>query len=230
MLEKDFLDGLPDDPNEAGRLVCEKIISAYNTMSENEITERYYDFIKAYEVLKILADVSSAPVGKAGITGKYLKNDIESIINFCRASLVVFAKFSVTSNGDELRDILTKKFGALFLYEFTDGDLSRIQELLNELRNHIEDADGLEEEHRQRLLKRLERLQGELHKKVSDLDRFWGLVGDAGVVLGKLGEGAKPIVDRIREISEIVWRTQARREELSSDSKPALLESEERNH
>ena len=74
-----------------------------------------------------------------------------------------------------------------FAYEFTQGDLERVQLLINEIRTHISQVRDLEQGHRQRLLKRLENLQAELHKRVSDLDRFWGLVGDAGVVLGKLG-------------------------------------------
>lgn len=105
-----------------------------------------------------------------------------------------------------------------FAYEFTDGDLTRVQELINELRSHITSSKELEQNHRQRLLKRLEKLQNEIHKKVSDLDNIYGLIGDAGVVLGKLGKDAKPIVDRIRELTNITWRTQARAEELSSDA------------
>ena len=58
---------------------------------------------------------------------------------------------------------------------------------------------------------------------MSDLDRFWGLVGDAGVVVGKLGKDAKPIVDRIQEVAEIIWRTQARAEELPSGQEMPLL-------
>ena len=111
-----------------------------------------------------------------------------------------------------------------FAYEFSQGDLERIQTLVSELREHITQNTFLENDHKQRLLKRLERLQSELHKRVSDLDRFWGLVGDAGVVLGKLGTDSKPIVDRIRELAEIVWKTQARTEELPSDLSNPVLE------
>ena len=75
----------------------------------------------------------------------------------------------------------------------------------------------------QRLLVRLEKLQSEMHKKVSDLDRFRGLIGDAGVVLGKLGKDAKPIVDRIKEVADIVWQTQSRTEELPSGTKIPML-------
>lgn len=114
-----------------------------------------------------------------------------------------------------------------FAYEFSQGDLERVQYLLNELRIQISALEELEESHKQRLLKRLEKLQSELHKRVSDLDRFWGLVGDAGVVMGKLGTDAKPIVDRIREIAQISWNTQSRAEELPSNSPNPMLETTE---
>lgn len=111
-----------------------------------------------------------------------------------------------------------------FRYEFSQGDLDRIQALVNELREHVSKSLDFEEDHKRRLLARLEKLQVELHKKMSDLDRFWGLIGDAGVVIGKFGNDVKPIVDRIKEITEIVWRTQARAEELPSDSPLPKLE------
>ena len=43
------------------------------------------------------------------------------------------------------------------------------------------------------------------------------------MVLGKLGQDAKPIVDRIKEVAEIVWQTQSRAEELPSGTEIPLL-------
>ena len=114
-----------------------------------------------------------------------------------------------------------------FAFEFSQGDLDRIQTLVNELRDQISRNKKLSDDHKQRLLARLEKLQSELHKRVADLDRFWGLVGDAGVVLGKLGKDAKPIVDRIKELAEIVWKTQARTEELPSDAQNPMIEHDD---
>jgi len=122
---------------------------------------------------------------------------------------------------DNKKKILDKGF----FYEFTDGDLARIQQILNELRGQIGESELFQEDHRRRLLRRLEALQSEIHKKMSDVDRIWGLVGDAGVAIGKFGKDAKPFVDRIRELSQIAWRTQARAEELPSSSVNPLLES-----
>jgi len=44
---------------------------------------------------------------------------------------------------------------------------------------------------------------------MSNLDRFYGLVGEAGVVMGKFGHDAKPFFDRVREMYQIAWRSQA---------------------
>ncbi|WP_206019159.1 hypothetical protein [Salinicola acroporae] len=129
-------------------------------------------------------------------------------------------KLKINSFKKQYENVLKSSFA----YEFTQGDLDRVQLLINEIRTHLSRVDNLDSGHKQRLLKRLESLQAELHKRVSDLDRFWGLVGDAGVVLGKLGKDAKPIVDRIREVAEIVWKTQARTEELPSGTNNPVLE------
>jgi hypothetical protein len=92
------------------------------------------------------------------------------------------------------------------------------------LREQINSSNLFEQTHKERLLKRLEKLQAEMHKKMSDIDRFWGLIGDAGIVIGKFGKDAKPFVDRMKEISDIVWRTQSRAEELPSGTPPPSLQ------
>lgn len=142
--------------------------------------------------------------------------------------------FSFISIEFEKRETLNKiessqnKFGmhfeTEFCYEFTTGDLDRIQTLINELRENIIKSKFFEDDHRARLLKRLEKLQAALHKKVTNLDMFWGLVGDAGVALGKFGTDAKPIIDMIKEIANIAWRTQSISEELPSGTGTPFLQ------
>ena len=84
------------------------------------------------------------------------------------------------------KERILKHSGQLFCYEFSKSDIDTIQARLNELRDIISSSEELEEGHRHRLLKRIEQLQSELHKKLSDLDRFWGLIGDAGLTLDAL--------------------------------------------
>lgn len=116
--------------------------------------------------------------------------------------------------------------GRSFHYDLSEADSSRIQDLINELRALITGSTKFDEDHKRRVLGRLEHLQQELHRRLSNLDRFYGLIGDAGILLGKFGNDAKPFVDRIREIIEIVWRSQAGAEQLPASAKPALLTSD----
>lgn len=117
--------------------------------------------------------------------------------------------------------------GKGFSYEFTDGDINRVQELISELRKELANEPRLDEGHKRRLLIRLEQLQRELHKKVSDLSHFYNLMGDFGVAIGKLGRDAKPFTDRIKEIVQIGWKSQARAEQLPSNAENPMLEHDE---
>lgn len=103
-------------------------------------------------------------------------------------------------------------------YEFTEGDIEQIQEHVNQLRKLLQAATDLEEGHRARMLKRLEAFQRELHKKMSDLSKFFGFMGDMGVAMRTLGQDAKPIVDRYEQIIRAGWQAEARSAGLPHDS------------
>jgi hypothetical protein len=150
--------------------------------------------------------------------------DCQKLIDFLTGMRAAYVPRRTERLLDGQRNRFRVSLGSGFIYEFTQGDLDRIQVLINELRTLIRDSTLFDPAHQRRLLSRLEKLQTEMHKKVSDVDRFWGLVGDAGVALGKFGSDVKPMVDRVREIVDIVWRTQARAEELPSGTKPPLIE------
>lgn len=154
-----------------------------------------------------------------------VSEDCSSINTFIRDLQKTYSEHSRKLQIDSLIARFTNSLADGFIYEFSQGDIEAVQARLNELRAAITGLKGLEKDHRERLLRRLEKLQSELHKRVSDLDKFWGLIGDAGVVFGKLGKDAKPVVDRIKEIADIVWRTQARAEELPSGTELPRLEN-----
>jgi hypothetical protein len=97
-------------------------------------------------------------------------------------------------------------------------DKEKIQKLIDELRMTLSSTEIFDESHRRRLLRRLERMQAELHKSVSDLDVFYGGFTQAGIVLGKFGKDAKPFFDRMKELTEIVWKTQKSADEISEET------------
>jgi hypothetical protein len=213
-----FVISLKDDPISGAVRACERITEYVEGTGEREwLAKDYAVLLEACALLTGMRDAGLLPLKETApeFTGD-LGEDCSSLIVFIRAVHAELSLSYAKLRFGSLQSHFITTFGAGFAYQFTDGDVDRIQALINELRSLVSESSHFEREHQQRLLRRLEKLQAEMHKKVSDLDRFWGLVGEAGVVAGKLGKDAKPIVDRVREIADIVWRTQVRAEELPS--------------
>ena len=222
-----FIEKLPTHPYHAAQVIFaefEDLCNEHNSLKERVAV--YGNFLRALTVLEAICEIndiemskSEVPVNKSDAT-----NTIISIYNDVRAKFDAIQK---DVNLEELRARFAIKFASAFAFEFSDGDLKRVQTLVNELRDIITSTEELEEDHKRRLLRRLEKLQSELHKRMSDLDRFWGLVGDAGIVMAKLGQDAKPIVDRIREIAEIVWCVQGKAAQLPSNTPLQLITADQ---
>jgi hypothetical protein len=76
--------------------------------------------------------------------------------------------------------------------------------LINELRELLRGTSLITEEHQRRLLRRLEAMRSELQRKTNDIERFWGFLGEAAIVMRKFGEDLKPVSERVRELGGIV--------------------------
>lgn len=231
MLNEDRISSLPDHPIDALNIVCTEFISdlrgAKAGNSESGFSARLYDdFLKLYALAQAILENTDFKIITPDITDdvQYNMSGIEEYFDKTHNLVRIELGKRVYENSISQFRVMR---GSAFYYEFSKNEMDRIQILLNELRDLITKSKEFEDNHKSRLLSRLEILQSELHKKVSDLDRFWGLVGDAGVVLGKFGKDSKPIVDRIREIASIVWNAQSRAEKLPSGSKFPLLKNDE---
>lgn len=241
LFESEFLEEFKENPIHNYHIFYDKVMEAvehygrfedgiwfhsFNSLRWNE--EQYLTLVEAYYILvnldlDILATLNLNQKPEFG-------NETEGSDCTRIRDLLTDVSTTIFNRRRELRlSAIKSKIDAsmsnsIFVYEFSQGDLDKVQNLINDLRVEISASELFEDKHKQRLLKRLENLQSELHKKMSDLDRFWGLMGDAGVALGKFGNDAKPIVDRIKELTQIVWRTQSRAEELPSDTPIPVLE------
>lgn len=194
-----------------------KIRNRYNSISQQRGYLHHDLYIEAYTCLKVFMESRGVPFNYSfNITGDKEQNVKHVIELFDHVEEEI-----VTSDVCSLQERLTLKFskqlGSGFFYEFSQGDLDRIQNLINDLRGLITETKKLEDDHKRRLFKRLEKLQSELHKKVSDLDLCWGIIMDFGTVIHKLGEDCKPFADRVREIVEVVWSAQNRALDLPSN-------------
>lgn len=226
LFTEEFLASFKDDPI-GGTIQMIKTVRANVDSSGGEWLDSDYEtLLEAYALINEVVTAKLLPIQKPNfpITGD-INEDCRNVNQFIQALEMHCVKEASKMKVASLQSHFKIAIGSGFAYEFSQGDLDRVQVLINQIRSLIDETDGLQEDHKRRLLSRLEKLQAEMHKKVSDLDRFWGLIGDAGVVLGKLGNDAKPIVDRIREVADIVWQTQSRAEELPSGTQIPMLGS-----
>lgn len=223
----EFVDSLRDDPVRGALEICQVSRKDLPSSLSNYNDAHHKRLIEVYALLTELIESNLLVIDnllKFKLIGE-ISSDCGNILEF-----VAYVKQECTVQAAQL-ELESKRLkfkatlGASFCYEFSQGDMERVQSLVNQIRELISSSENLEADHQRRLLMRLEKLQSELHKRMADLDRFWGLIGDAGVVLGKLGTDAKPVVDRVKEIADIVWQTQSRAEELPSGTSPPLLEN-----
>ena len=217
MFDKKFFESLPSDDV----LAAAKIVRDTYYKQKHHYTNDHEFHLDGYGIVTSLVTRTSLEIPRPAI-GTDRTENIKAIRDYLEQVFRGFDELRANSAIDQWESRAVGKFGAAFAYEFSEGDLDRVQTLINELREEISNHPRLEDGYRARLLKRLEKLQSELHKKMSDLDRVWGFLSEAGVFLGKFGEDAKPIVDRLRELAGIVWRTQARTEELPSAAQNPL--------
>lgn len=224
----EFIKTLREEPVAGLDLLCGQVLADLSADPEEPWNDQSYSvLLETYALLSSLQESGLLPVKipSIAIDGD-VDEECKEISRLLRRIQSEVRGLAARRDLEKLTRHYTAALGVRFAYEFTAGDYSRLQKLLNEMRELIATTAGFEEDHRRRLLARLEKLQAELHKRVSNLDHFWGLVGDAGVALGKFGTDAKPLVDRVREIVGIIWRTQSRAEELSSDTPVPLLQSD----
>ena len=90
-------------------------------------------------------------------------------------------------------------------YDLSDQQLIDLRRWVTELQAKISGTCALSEHRRERLLKRLEKLQLELHTKLSSLDRLYGTTMEVVVVAQTLGDLSQSVIDIAAKIFGIVW-------------------------
>jgi len=211
-----FLKNLPPDPEEAEVQFLELLMPAAETaVRMNPIpVEPVHDLLEGVSIFSAWLQkngregipMSPGP-DHANILGN-LRSQLNSLRNQNTQRAAVRATADAIKRGE---DFFATHSGELFCYEFSEPEIEEIQRHLDTLKDLISGADELEPPHKKRLLRRLEQLRAELNKTVSDLDRFWGLIGDARVVIQKIKKDnnrAQKTLNTIWLIAKIVFTAQ----------------------
>ncbi len=222
--DEKFLKSLPEDSPSAIAAICDYYDSIEDNLSKDEDeNENQQTLIKeAFGLIAAYSEANDLGIDVPPITGDF-DEDYSNANDFFQEMQKYSSQGINQSEFEQYKNIYAARLGKVFHFEFSEGDLGLIQNLINELRELISTTEELEEDHRHRLIKKLEKVQSELHKRVSNLDRFWGFCIDLSIVVGLMGENAKPTVDLVKKIVAIIWPAQTRAYELPSSLPFKLL-------
>lgn len=205
----EFLNSLPADDCEAGAQIFHRFQTV--VIGKGPDSFRVGRVAEFYEALgKLQSLLSKRPLGGVSVPSingdaaadvKTITQTFDELGRWARSNLSLrAAKKSVEDAREKGDQILT---GAK-PHEFDFGDdFSKVQTLLNELRDLMAASEDIADAHKKRLLRRLEKLQSELHKTSSDLDRYFGVLVDIATTLGTCGGKIKPMVDRVCELMDV---------------------------
>jgi hypothetical protein len=234
VFDQEFAESLPNDAILGAKAIIDRYIEWNKDIPGriDTLLPRFDEFLRAFVFYQSFVE-------KYGLECKFPKlnfadqwtaiGTIRDFFSLERGRILQLAtKLTAERTFDEYKAEMGAIFRNAYVYDFSDGDVQRIQTLINELRDEITNSTVLTDQHKRRLHAKLEKLQSELHKTMSDLDRFWGLFVEAGLMLGKFGNSIKPLTDRVREIAEIVWHVQARAAGLPSNQ-PLTLPAPEQH-
>jgi hypothetical protein len=228
MFDEKFVKELPDDILKAQLIICEHFRTVFGTFKTT--TEQENCCLRAIAFVQVFVGIHSLDlkVPNFDISASEANNIQRTRVFFRDWKSTVKAKLKILQRADTYetaKDYYASMFGKGVFYEFSDDDFSRVQTILNNLRDLLTKSEDFEEDLRMRLLKKLEALQSELHKKMSNFDRFWGFFIDSGIALTKFWENAKPFRDDVKEVIQIVSRTQAKAENVQKLFPLNLLKS-----
>ena len=200
------LSNLPADNIEAQAALCAEF-ERFDGHAR-QLPEHHDDYVEALGILKGFAMARDANLAAFPEIGSQRHQNIANIAAYFSQLRTAARTELAGRHSRNYFDSKTEEYMALFnkvqVYEFSEPEFKRVHALANELRDLIRDSRLITEVHKRRLLRRLEAMQGELHRKTNDIDRFWGFLGEAGIAMRKFGEDLAPISERVLELGGIV--------------------------
>jgi hypothetical protein len=200
------LNGLPSDNFEALAVLCGEF-DRFDGFAR-QLPEHHNDYVEALSILRGFAMAREAKLLPFPDLGSQRHQNISKVTAYF-GQLRTSVREELTHRYSQGHfDAKTEEYIALFSgavsYEFSETDFKRVQDLITQLRDLIHGSTLISDDHKRRLLRRLDAMHGELRRKTNDIDRFWGFIGEAGIAMRKFGEDLAPISERVLELGGIV--------------------------
>jgi hypothetical protein len=200
------LSGLPSDNYEALAVLCAEF-DRFDGFAR-QLPEHHNDYVEALSILRGFAIARDAQLSQFPDLGSQRHQNVAKVVAYFSQLRTVVREELTHRYSQGHFDAKTEEYMALFSgaasYEFSENDFKRVQDLIVQLRDLIRGSPLISDDHKRRLLRRLEAMHGELRRKTNDIDRFWGFIGEAGIAMRKFGEDLAPISERVLELGGLV--------------------------
>ncbi len=197
---------LPADNLEALAVLCGEF-DRFDGHSR-QLPEHHDDYVEALGIIKGFAIAREAPLEQFPEIGSDRHHNIASINTYFKQLRGSVRAELTKRHSRGYFEAKTEEYASLFsqaaFYEFGETEFNRLQTLITELRNLIGTSALISEEHKRRLLRKLEAMRNELHRKTGDIDRFWSFLGEAGIAMRKFGEDLGPVSEKVLELGRII--------------------------
>ncbi len=206
----EFIDKLPPDLTEGVILIGKTFYQNFKTIKTGSNTLE--ECISAHSIMYNYLKNHDIDPGQKPSFDLDTNKILESVNVYIRPIYDKYLKIQREKKAkekfNEINAKISSKFDNYLIYELNEDQIKDIQSLINELRDRVYDCEAFENSHKQRILDKLEKLQNEIHKKVTDFDKFYGFVVEMRFIYENYKE-TKPLFDMAVKIANIALDSMA---------------------
>lgn len=211
-------------------------IAEVNGVQKNGRASRYEKLLRFYLTAKIELDTRGLLVPSIQVSGL---NKLEIVDQILETGGIFSEHFRLLhSRRDALEAELTYQqlvselssdfipIGSIDsdLLALNNSQKDVVHEKLGELRQAINSASWSSDEHKQRVLDKINDLQRELDREVSSYARNLGKIVELGDAIGEFGKRVKPATERLKDITESLKVFKKKNAQIEKQPDPLKIE------
>lgn len=211
MFEDQFINRLPEDPTPAVIVICKEFL-AFHAANKNAFSH-YKSYIEALGFIEVYAEANNLEMSFPKIDEKREQN-IVKIEKFFMETCRTYERKYQQANLDDIKKKFASKLKSENVYTADDNEVIILKKQLIALRNEVEKNSLLDEDYKFRIIRKIDKILSTSYKSMTDLNPFWGLIGEKGIIIGKVGTEKKVIPELINFLADTIWKIQLRSEKM----------------
>jgi hypothetical protein len=185
-----------------------------------ELPDHHDDYVETLSILRAFARAREANLESFPEIGPQRRQNILNIKAYFAQLRSLVRSQLAERHAKSYFDSKTEEYLLLFarvpVYEFAGQEFTRVQDLFRELADLLRASTLVSDDQKNRLLRKLEAARAELHRKTTDIDRFWGFLAEAAIAMRKFGQDFKPVSDRVLELAAVVTNAIFKKEGITA--------------